>query len=144
MIGTFLSDFLETTTNHLPDNIESFTNTFVAFYRARHKRRNDYDSHYLACDNSTLINLFDRPDQSDITYRECVMQRIDDIIDEFRKNPPESIHNTERACEILQLYRDGLTFRQIAHLLGIDVAAVHRYLTRFIASIKSQQEMATI
>ena len=45
--------------------ILNFTNTFVSFYRARHKRRGTYESHYEPCDNTQILN-YDRPDESDL------------------------------------------------------------------------------
>lgn len=124
--------------------IGDFVNTFVAFYRARYKRRGQHESHYITCDYTTMVEQFDREDESDLDYRERVAQRVDDILAKYAENPLPGERNHERSVKVLQLYRDGLTFREIAAELGIDVAAVHRHFDRAIKRIKSQQEMATI
>ena len=124
--------------------IGDFVNTFVAFYRARYKRRGEHESYYITYDNKTMVEQFDRADESDWKYRERVAQCVDDIIKKFAENPLPGERNHERAVKVLQLYRDGLTFREIAAELGIDVAAVHRHFDRAVKRMKSQQEMATI
>lgn len=124
--------------------IGDFVNTFVAFYRARYKRRGQHESHYITYDNTTLVEQFDREDESDLDYRERVAQCVDDILAKYAENPLPGERNHERSVKVLQLYREGLTFREIAAELGIDVAAVHRHFDRAVKRIKSQQEMATI
>ena len=124
--------------------IADFVNTFVTFYGNLSKRREEYESNFIACDNATMVEKYDRIDESDWKYRERIEQSIDCIIAKFDANPLPGEHNHERAVEVLQLYRDGLTFREIARELNIDVAAAYRYFCRTVARLKGQQGMTTI
>ncbi len=124
--------------------IRDFVNTFVAFYQNLNKRREEHDSHYQACDNATMIERYDRIDEDDWEYRERISAQIDIVIKKIRRKKFPGEHTHKRAIKVLMLYREGLTFREIASKLGIDVAAVHRHLKRTITRIKSQQEMTTL
>lgn len=124
--------------------ITDFTSTFVAFYRARHKRRIEHDAHFLPCDNTTLIDHFDRPDESDLDYREQIGQRVDDLLGWFDAHPLPGERNHERAVKILTLYRDGLSHVEIAKQLKIHESTVKKYFKRTILRLKDHAQMVTI
>ncbi len=108
--------------------ILNFTNTFVSFYRARHKRRGTYESHYEPYTNTQLAAL-DIIDESDLEEREARGKKVDETVKLYRSMRHLSgERNHQRACRILNLYLQGLTEREIGQKLSIDHAVVHRYL----------------
>ena len=123
-------------------DIRNFANTFIAFYRTRYKRRIEYEDNYETCDDATIIEKYDQIDEDDWMRRERLEQSVDYIFEKYYTKPLPHSHNYERTALIVQLYREGLTFREIADKVGVDVAAVHRRLKLSLAKIKSQQEMA--
>ena len=126
------------------EEINDFVSMFVTFYKNMRKRRKKEADYFETCDNATMIEKYDRIDEDDWERRERIMQRIDVIIAEFSENPLPGERKHERACAVIDLYRNGLTFREIADELGIDVAAVYRHLNRAIGRIKSQQKLTII
>jgi len=125
------------------EEINDFVSTFVSFYRSRYKRRDEYEENYECYDHSQLLN-FDKPDESDLEYREQVGERVDKLIDDFCAHPLLGERNHERACEILKLYREGLSYVEIAKRLKIDESTAKKYFKRTIKRIKSHAEMAII
>ena len=115
--------------------ILNFTNTFVSFYRARHKRRGTYESHYEPCDNTQILN-YDRPDESDLAYREQVGLRVDSLLRYYVSHPQPGERNHKRACKILRLYCQGLTEDEISDKLKISQQAVNQSLARSIERLK--------
>ena len=115
--------------------ILNFTNTFVSFYRARHKRRGTYESYYEPCDNAQILN-YDRPDESDLEYREQVGRRVDSLLRYYVSHPQPGKRNHKRACKILRLYCQGLTEDEISDKLKISQQAVNQSLARSIERLK--------
>ena len=116
--------------------INNFTNTFVAFYRARHKRRGEHESHYMACDNATMVDHFDRPDESDLDYREQVGKQVDKILRYYAEHPQRGERNHKRACKILRLYCQGLNESESSNKFKISQSAVSQTLERAIERLK--------
>ena len=115
--------------------ILNFTNTFVSFYRARHKRRGTYESYYEPCDNTQILN-YDRPDESDLEYREQVGRRVDSLLRYYVSHPQPGERNHKRACKIMRLYCQGLTEDEISDKLKISQQAVNQSLARSIERLK--------
>ena len=107
-------------------------------------RREEKENYFETCDDTTMIEKYDRIDEDDWKRRELQEQSVDYIFEKYYTKPLPRARNYERTAMVVQLYREGLTFREIADKMGIDVAAVYRRLKRSVAKIKSQQEMATI
>ena len=124
--------------------IRHFVNSFVAFYRTRYMRREEKESYYESCDDTTMIEKYDRIDEDDWKRRERQEQSVDYIFEKYYTKPLPRAKDYERTAMVAQLYREGLTYREIANRMGVDVAAVYRRLKRSVSKIKSQQEMATI
>ena len=117
--------------------IDDFVSTFVAFYRARYKRRSVHESHYMVCDNATLTEHYDRAEEdSDLDHREQVGQRVDDLIETFSKHPLPGERNHKRAVNILRLYRDGLTFVEMARKMKMSKQAVQQLFERTIEKLR--------
>ena len=116
--------------------IVDFTNTFVAFYRARDKRQTEREAHYTCCDNTQLLN-YDRPDESDLAYREQVGRRVDRLLRYYATHPQPGERNHKRTCKILRLYCQGLTEQEISDKLKISQPTVHQYLARAIERLKA-------
>ena len=126
------------------EEITDFVNTFVSFYRTRHKRRREYNSHYETCDDATMIEKYDRIDEDDWKYREKLGQWMDRMMEFYRTHPLHKERNHERGCEILRLYCSGLSNVEIAKTVNIDESTVRRYIKRVINGFKSPSKMATI
>lgn len=124
--------------------IRDFLKTFIAFYRTRCKRRIEHESPYIACDNATLVEHFDRPEETDLDYREQIGRRVDNLIGYYCAHPLPGERNHKRACEILLLYREGLSYVEIAKRLKIDESTVKKYFKRTIMRLKDHGKMATI
>ena len=118
---------------------EDFVKTFVEFYKNLHRRRKKDADNFETCDNATMIEKYDRIDEDDWERRERLMQCIDVIFAEFSENPLPGERNHERACAVLDLYRNGLTFREIADELGIKCSTVHAYFSRAIRRMKANK-----
>ena len=116
--------------------IIDFVNTFVSFYRARYKRRDDNESAYIVCDNATLIEHFDRPDESDLDYREHVGQRIDELMERFIARHLPGERNHKQAVKMLQLYLSGLTFEQIARRMNMSKQSVQQLFRRTVEKLR--------
>ena len=125
------------------NEISDFVNAYVEFYGNLLKRQEEHESHYDCHDNAHMLN-FDRPDDSDLEYREQVGKRVDKLIRYYNKHPHKGERNHERAYKILKLYLEGRNFREIAKIVKLDVSVVYRYLERALKRIKEQQEMTTI
>ena len=115
--------------------IEDFTNTFVAFYRARDKRQTEREAHYTCCDNTQLLN-YDRPDESDLAYREQVGRRVDRLLRYYATHSQPGERNHKRTLKILRLYCQGLTEQEISDKLKISQQAVNQSLARSIERLK--------
>jgi len=115
--------------------IRDFVNTFVAFYRARDKRREDHEEPFECCDNTQLLN-YDRPDESDLAYREQLGRRVDGLLRYFVSHPQPGERNHKRACKILRLYCQGLNECEISNMLKISQSAVSQTLERAIERLK--------
>ena len=118
--------------------IRDFVNTFVSFYRTRHMRREEKESYYETCDNQTVVEHYDRADKSDLVYRERVCKRVDKIIEQLIERPLPGERNRIRAVKILCLYREGLTFEQIAHKLKTSKQAVEQQFSRTIEKLRAR------
>lgn len=117
--------------------IDDFVSTFVAFYRARYKRRSVHESHYMVCDNATLTEHYDRAEEeSDLDHREQVGQRIDRLLRYFASHPQPGERNHKRTCKILRLYCQGLNESEISNKLKISQSAVSQSLARAISRLK--------
>ena len=112
-----------------------FVKTFVTFYTARCKRRDEHERHYECCDHTQLLN-YDRPDKTDLPYREQVGKRIDKLVRYFCEHPQPGVRNHRRACKILRLHLQGLNECEISHKLKISQSAVHQQLDSIIARLK--------
>ena len=116
--------------------INDFTRTFIAFYRVRHKRQLEYDSHYQACDNTTLEETYDSRDETDLEHREKVGKQVDKILRYFAEHRQPGERNHKRACKILRLYCQGLNECEISNKLKISQSAVSQTLERAIERLK--------
>lgn len=117
--------------------IDDFTSIFVAFYRARYKRRSVHESHYMVCDNATLTEHYDRAEEeSDLDHREQVGQRIDRLLRYFASHPQPGERNHKRTCKILRLYCQGLNESEISNKLKISQSAVSQSLARATSRLK--------
>jgi DNA-directed RNA polymerase specialized sigma subunit, sigma24 homolog len=117
--------------------INDFTRTFISFYRVRHKRRGEYNSHYLACDNTTIEQTYDCCDETDLEHREQVAARVDQVIENLKARPLPGERNRKLAIKIIRLYRQGLTFHEIAKKLKTSPQAVQQLLCRTIEKIRA-------
>ena len=118
---------------------EEFVTTFVTFYHNLRKRQVKDSSYFEVCDDATMIEKYDRIDEDDWKQRELLEQYLDYIFENFRENPLPGIRNHERACQVLQLFREGLTFREIAEKLGIKCSTAHEYFSRAINGLKANK-----
>ena len=115
--------------------IRDFANTFIAFYRARHKRREVHEERYECYDHTQMLN-FDQPDESDLAYREAVGRRVESLLRYFASHPQPGERNHKRACKILRLYCQGLNECEISDKLKISQSAVSQTLERAIERLK--------
>ena len=120
-----------------------FAETFVKYYRTLQRRANDQAAHFIPCSPSEMVEQFDRPDESDTEYREQVAQRVDELIEEYRHHPFAGERNHQRAVRILQLYRSGLTPREIAKRIRVTQRTVELCLQTMLKKLRlrySKQE----
>ena len=117
--------------------INDFTRTFISFYRVRHKRFLEYNSHYLACDNTTIEETYESCDETDLEHREQVAARVDEVIEKLKARPLPGERNRKLAIKIISLYRQGLTFHEIAKKLKTSPQAVQQQLCRTIEKIRA-------
>ena len=110
------------------EQIGDFVNTFVTFYRNLRKRQEKYD----------------RIDEDDWKHREQMGQLVDEMMEFYRTHLLPGERNHERSCEILKLFRAGLSNVEIAKTLKIDESTVRRYIKRAILGFKSPSKMTTI
>ena len=123
---------------------EDFVTTFVTFYRNLYNWQNKHESQYIVCDDTEMLEKFDRADESDLAYREKVGQRVDRLMAYFDAHPLPGERNHQRACEILKLYRQGLSYVEIAKIVNIHESTVKKYFKRIIEGLKSHDEFITI
>ena len=116
--------------------ILDFATTFVKFYRTLQRRANDQATHFIPCSPEEMVQRYDRPDASDLDYREQVAQRVDALIEEYRHHPFPGERNHHRAVRILQLYRSGLTLDDIGQRLQMSKQAVHKILKNTIKNMR--------
>ena len=116
--------------------IGDFVNTFVEFYGNLLNRQEQHESHYDCHDNAHLLN-FDRPDDSNLAYREQVGKRVDKLIRYYATHPQPGERNHRRSCKILRLHLQGLTECEISNKLKISQPTVHQYLMRAIERLKA-------
>ena len=106
------------------------------------KKMRDSDAACIACEKWLDEHdpaWRDRIDEDDWKQRELLEQYLDYIFENFRENPLPGIRNHERACQVLQLFREGLTFREIAEKLGIKCSTAHEYFSRAINGLKANK-----
>ena len=113
-----------------------FAETFVKYYRTLQRRANDQAAHFIPCSPSEMVELFDRPEEFDTEYREQVAQRVDELINEYRRHPFPGERNHQRAVRILQLYRSGLTPREIAKRIRVTQRAVELQLQSMLKKLR--------
>ena len=114
-----------------------FVTYFVAWYKKLYDREEKRKNLYEYC-GTNVADKYDRMDESDLAYREEIGQRVDEIIENYRTNVPKNAKNHARACEILQLYRDGLSEREIAEELCIGKSTVHQYIEVIIRQLRNK------
>jgi len=120
-----------------------FAETFVKYYRTLQRRANDQAEHYIPCSPSEMVERYDRPDEDDTEYREQVAQRVDELIEEYRHHPFPGERNHRRAVRIIQLYRSGLTPREIAKRIQVTQRTVELQLQSMLKKLRlrySKQE----
>ena len=125
------------------NEIGDFVNAYVEFYGNLIKRQEEHESHYECHDHAHMLN-FDRPDDSDLEYREQVGKRVDSLIRHYAAHPQKGEHNHRRTCKILRLYRQGLTEREISNKLKISHQTVHQYIEYAFRRLKYCQKKTTI
>ena len=118
------------------NEITDFVNAYVEFYGNLLKRQERHESHYDCHDNTHMLN-FDRPDDSDLAYREQVGKRVDSLIRYYATHPQPGERSHSRSCKILRLYRQGLTEVEISNKLKISQPTVHQHLDRIIERLKA-------
>ncbi|MBQ7530864.1 MAG: hypothetical protein IJT12_04090 [Paludibacteraceae bacterium] len=116
--------------------IGDFVNTFVTFYKNLHRRRSEHECCYMACDNLTMVRLYDRADESDLVYREQVGTRLERLLRYYARHPKPGERNHKRACKILRLYCQGLSIGEISDTLKISQQAVNKSIRRTIEHLK--------
>ena len=85
--------------------------------------------------NTQLLN-YDRPDASDLAYREQVGRRVDSLLRYYATHPQPGERNHKRTLKILRLYCQGLTEQEISDKLKISQQAVNQSLARSIERLK--------
>lgn len=123
--------------------IRRFAETFVKYYRTLQRRANDQVEHYIPCSPSEMVERYDRPDEDDTEYREQVAQRVDELIEEYRHHPFPGERNHRRAVRIIQLYRSGLTPREIAKRIQVTQRTIELQLQSMLKKLRlrySKQE----
>ena len=118
------------------NEIGDFVNAYVEFYGNLLKRQKQHESHYECHDHTHMLN-FDRPDDSDLEYREQVGKRVDKLVRYYATHPQPGERNHRRSCKILRLYRQGLTEVEISNKLKISQPTVHQHLERIIERLKA-------
>ena len=116
---------------------ERFVTYFAAWYKKLYDREKKRENRYEYC-GTNVADKHDLMDESDLAYREEVGRRVDEIIEDYRANPPKNAKKHRRACEILQLYREGLSEREIAQELGIGKSTVHQYMDVIIKQLRAK------
>ena len=129
---TYIALFEDSQHNEIGD----FVNAYVEFYGNLLKRHEEHESHYECHDHTHMLN-FDRPDDSDLEYREQVGKRVDKLIRYYATHPLPGVRSHSRACKILRLYRQGLTEVEISNKLKISQPTVHQHLERIIERLKA-------
>ena len=115
--------------------IRNFKNAFVDFYWKRFLRLEVHEAKFDAYDDEQMHNL-NVPDESDLEYREQIGRRVDRLIRYYCEHPQPGEREHKRNCQILRLYRQGLTEREISHKLKISQQAVNQSLKRTIERLK--------
>ena len=123
---------------------EDFVKTFVRFYRNLYDWQNKREQPCIVCDDEEITEKFDRADESDLEYREKIGERVDKLIAYFCTHPLPGERNHQRACEILRMYCQGLSYVEIAKRLKIDESTVKKYFKRIVEGLKSHAEFITI
>lgn len=116
---------------------ERFVTYFVAWYKKLYEREKKRSNRYEYC-GTNVADKYDLMDESDLAYREKTGQRVDEMLEDYRTNTPKNAKKHKRACEILQLYRDGLSEREIAQELGIGKSTVHQYMEIIIRQLRDK------
>ncbi len=120
----------------LQTEIRDFVSSFVEFYKRLSKRRDKHEDPLIACDNTTMVEHFDRPDECELAYREQVGRRVDRLLRYYVSHPQPEERNHKRACKILRLYCQGLNECEISNKLKISQSAVSQTLDRAIKRLK--------
>ena len=124
--------------------IKDFVNTFVAFYKNLCKRQKMRENYYVVCDDREMVEKYDRVDEDDWKRREQDAERVDNLIGYYCAHSHLGERNHQRACDILKLYREGLSYVEIAKRLKIDESTVKKYFKRTIKRLKGHGEVTTI
>lgn len=66
---------------------------------------------------------------------------VENLIGYYCAHPLPGERNHERACEILVLYRQGLSYVEIAKRLKIDESTAKKYFKRTIMRLKDHGKM---
>ena len=116
--------------------INDFTRAPTSSPRRRHTPLPEYNSHYLACDNTTIEQTYDCCDETDLEHREQVGKQVDKILRYDAEHPQPGERNHKRACKILRLYCQGLNECEISNKLKISQSAVSQTLERALERLK--------
>ena len=142
---------------HAQNNkIDDFVNAYVEFYKKRYNWRKKQESQIEHYDYAQFaeLEIFDesvgeealneRLDNDRTTYREQCLARLPELIEYYLKHPHPDERNHRRACQILRLYLDGLSEREISRKLGISQQAINQSIRRIRERLKSCHPSPTI
>ena len=140
---------------HLQDiAIEDFRQAFLDKYDTLIKRRaqREIDCIHLSnvqlaaleiIDESQEVEILDRHIDYDLeqftaecTIRDDDKERLQQLLDDYYKHPQPDERNHKRACNILKLYLQGKSEREIANKLKISQQAVNQSIKRTAERLK--------
>ena len=140
---------------HLQDiAVEDFRQAFLDKYDTLVKRRGqrEIDCIHLSnvqlaaleiIDESQEVEILDRHIDYDLeqftaecTIRDDDKERLQQLLDDYYKHPQPDERNHKRACNILKLFLQGKSEREIANKLKISQQAVNQSIKRTVERLK--------
>ena len=140
---------------HLQDiAVEDFRQAFLDKYDTLVKRRaqREIDCIHLSnvqlaaleiIDESQEVEILDRHIDYDLeqftaecTIRDDDKERLQQLLDDYYKHPQPDERNHKRACNILKLFLQGKSEREIANKLKISQQAVNQSIKRTVERLK--------
>jgi len=129
--------------------ITDFWTLFMEKYNNLYKRIGQREVECVHLDNAQLaaLDIIDESQDVAILDRDIDWfndqrrvenkERLHKLLNYYYRHPLPGERDHRRACRILRLYLKGLSFREIANTMRLDVATVYKYFSRTVERLKA-------